>query len=76
MDEGHTRTAVEVETFGQRGWAEHGDYGHAVHVVGDGFTIVDAEAAPAFAFVRFEAFDCVKEGKGGGSVGFGARDEG
>lgn len=31
-------------------------------MVGDGFAMVDAEAAPALALVRFEAFDGMEEG--------------
>ena len=45
-------------------------------MVGDGFAVVDAEAAPALALVGFEALDGVKEGEGGRGVGLWAGSEG
>lgn len=38
-------------------------------MVGDGFAVGDAEAAPAFAGGGLEALDGVEEGEGGGWVG-------
>ena len=38
-------------------------------MVGDGFAVEDAHAAPAFAFCGFEAREEVEEGDGGGGGG-------
>jgi hypothetical protein len=51
------------------------DQGHAVHVVADGFAVVEAEAAPAFALGGFQAFKHVEEGNGRRGGGFGAVGE-
>lgn len=57
---------------GERRRREHGDDGHAVHVVADGFAVIDAEAAPARALGGLEAFEQVEEGEGrGGGFGVG-----
>lgn len=60
----------DVEAGGEGGRGQHGQDGHAVHVVGDGFAVVDFEAAPAFAFGGLEALEQVEEGewtcRGGG----------
>jgi len=44
-------------------------------VIGDGFAVVDAEAAPAFAFGRLEALEQVEEGDWGGGLCCGAEGE-
>ena len=61
----------DVEFGSQGGGSEHGDYGHAVHVVGDGFAVEEAHAPPAFAFGGFEAREEVEEGDGCWVVGRG-----
>ena len=61
MDEGELGAAMEVEARSKTGGREHGDEGHAVHVVGDGLAGVDAEAAPAFAFGGLEPVEQVEE---------------
>ncbi len=45
-------------------------------MVADALAVVDAEAAPALAFGRFEALEEVEEGERGGGVGGGAGGEG
>ena len=47
------------------GRSKHGDDGHAVHMVGDGFAVFDAEAAPAFALSGLEAGQHMEEVKRG-----------
>lgn len=59
----------DVEPRAEGRGREHGDDGHAVHVVGDGFPGCDAETAPAFALCGFEALEEVQEGEGGGGLG-------
>ena len=63
----------DVEPGAEGGGRQHGDDGHAVHVVGDGLAGADVEAAPAFALGGFEALEEVEEGEGGGGgrVGWG-----
>ena len=79
MDEREAGAAGEVEAGGKAGGAEHGDEGHAVHVVGDGFAGGEAEAAPAFALGCLEASEEVEEGDWRGlrrcrAVGKGGKD--
>ena len=69
MHERHAGAFCEIEFAGQAGGAEQREDRHSVHVVGDGFAVGDAEAAPAFAFGGFEAFEEVEEGEGGVWVG-------
>jgi hypothetical protein len=45
-------------------------------VVGDGFAVGDAEAAPSFAFGGLEAGEDVEEGEGRAGVGLGTVGEG
>ena len=59
----------DVQSGAEGGRGQHRHDGHAVHVVGDGFAVVDVEAAPAFAFGGFEAREEVEEGEGGGWLG-------
>ena len=75
MHERHARAAREVEFGGEAGGAEEGYESHAVHVVADGFAVLQAEAAPAFALGGFEAFQHVEEWNWGGGGGFGAVGE-
>jgi len=63
VDQRHFCAAGDIEFAGDGGRAEEGDDGHAVHVVGDGFAVVDAEATPAFAFGCLEALEEVEEGE-------------
>ena len=69
MHERHARAAREVELGGEGGGAEEGYQSHAVHVVADGFAVVEAEAAPAFALGGLEALEEVEEGDRGGGRG-------
>ena len=62
MHEGELGAAVQVEAWGEAAGREHGDEGHAVHVVGDGLAGGDAEAAPAFAFGGLESVEEMEEG--------------
>ena len=68
MHERHLRAVRDVEAGAQRPRRQHRDDGHAVHVVGDGFAVADAEAPPAFALGGFEAREEVQEGEGGGRL--------
>lgn len=52
----------DVEAGGEGRWAQHGQDGHAVHVVRNGFAMVYAEAAPSFTGGGFQAFQEVEEG--------------
>jgi len=63
VNQSHAGASCYVELGGEGGWTEHGDDGHAVHMVGDGFAMVDAEATPAFALGCFEALEEVEEGE-------------
>lgn len=63
MHQRHFRAPRDVEAGGERGGGQHGEDGHAVHVVCDRFTVGDAEAAPAFARGGFEAGEEVEEGE-------------
>lgn len=71
VDQSHADAAGGVDFGGEGRRAEEGDDGHAVHVVGDGFAVVDVEAAPALAFGGLEALEEVEEGEWGGGVGGG-----
>jgi len=69
MDQSHFRAMWDVDAGGEGRGCEHGDERHAVHVVGDGLGVVEAEAAPAFTLGGFEALEEVEEGDWGRSFG-------
>lgn len=62
VDERELGAPVQVEPVGEAAGREHGDDGHAVHVVGDGLAGGDAEAAPSLALGGLEPVEQVEEG--------------
>lgn len=77
VDERHATAFQYVESRGKRSGSHHGEDGHAVHVVGNGLAIVNAEAAPASALGSLEALEQVEEGDGGRCVlGVSGKDVG
>jgi len=64
VNESHSGATGHIEARGERRRAEHGDDGHAVHVVGDRFAVVDTDSAPALALGSLQTFKKVEERDG------------
>ena len=71
MYQRHLGAFIHVEA-GSEGWRRDECHdSHAVHVICNRFTMIDTEAAPAFALGGFEALEEVEEADGCGGAFFG-----
>jgi hypothetical protein len=61
MDERHLCASQDIELRGDRLGGHHGEDTHAVHVVGDGFSIVDSKSDPARSFGGLQSLKEVEE---------------
>lgn len=64
MYQRHSRAFGQVYPFRESRGTEHRDDGHAVHVIGNAFAMIDCKASPTFAFGGLEALEEVEKWEG------------